>query len=155
MTAAEPGAAAPGAPGTPGAAGALGPVLPGWTLRLALAVFVAVTVLAVAGWTQVSPFALLAAALIGGSTVALPASHAATAFLAVCALCGLAADGAITGWLSLAVLGAHATHVSAALAAVVPVHAPVERAALRPSLERFALAQGAGQLLVLLAWALT
>lgn len=145
-------AAAPDAPGAPGA---LGPVLPGWTLRLVLAASVAVTVLAVAGWTRVSPFALLLAVLIGGSAVALPASHAATAFLAVCALCGLAADGAITGWLSLAVLGAHATHVSAALAAVVPVRAPVERAALRPSLERFALAQGAGQLLVLLAWALS
>ncbi|SDU60135.1 hypothetical protein [Jiangella alkaliphila] len=135
--------------------GALGPVLPGWALRPVLAVALAVTMLGVAGWASASPFALLVAALIGVSTVALPASHAATAFLAVCALCGLAADGAITGWLSLAVLGAHATHVTAALAAVVPVRARVERAALLPTLRRFAMAQAAGQLLVLLAWAVS
>lgn len=137
------------------APGALGPVLPGWTLRVALGGSVAVTVAAVAGWTTVSIPALLLVALAGGVTVFLPASHAATAFLAVCALAGLTADGAVTGWLSLALLGAHATHVTAALAAVVPVRAPVERAALRPTLERFVLAQAAGQLLVLLAWALT
>ncbi|MBB5792001.1 hypothetical protein [Jiangella mangrovi] len=136
-------------------AGAMGAVLPGWTLRVALGASVLVTVLAVAGWTSVSPFALALAVLVGGVAVALPVSHMATAFLALCGLCGLAADGAITGWLSLAVLGAHATHVTAALAAVVPAGAPVERGALRPSLERFILAQAAGQLVVLLAWALT
>lgn len=135
--------------------GALGATLPGWTLRPALAAAVAVTVLAVAGWTAVSPFVLLIAALIGASTTALPASHAATAFLAFCALCGLAADGAVTGWLSLAVFGAHATHVTAALAAVVPPRAAVEWAALLPTVRRFALAQAAGQSLVLLAWALS
>ncbi|RIQ16021.1 hypothetical protein DY240_23255, partial [Jiangella rhizosphaerae] len=135
--------------------GALGPALPGWVVRAALAAAVVMMVLAVAGWTSVSPFGLLVVVLAGGSAAALPSSHAATAFLAVCALCGLAADGAITGWLSLAVLGAHATHVAAALAAVVPMRARVERAALRPALRRFALAQAAGQVLVLLAWALS
>lgn len=137
------------------APGALGPALPGWALRPALAAAVVVTVLAVAGWTPVSPFVLAVAVLVGGSATALPASHATTAFLAVCALCGLAADGTITGWLSLAVLGAHATHVTAALAAVVPVRATVEWAALRPTLRRFALAQAAGQALVALAWLLS
>lgn len=135
--------------------GALGPALPGWTLRPVLAASVAVTALAVLGWTSVSPFVLVIALLIGASTTALPASHAATAFLAFCALCGLAADGTITGWLSLAVLGAHATHVMAALAAVVPARATVEWAALLPTLRRFVLAQAAGQALVLLAWLLS
>lgn len=137
------------------APGALGPALPGWALRPALGASVVVTVLAVAGWTPVSPVVLAVALLAGGSATALPASHATTAFLAVCALSGLAADGAITGWLSLAVLGAHATHVTAALAAVVPPRSTVEWAALLPSLRRFAVAQAAGQLLVLLAWALS
>ncbi|WP_116952173.1 hypothetical protein [Jiangella endophytica] len=137
------------------APGALGPALPGWALRPVLAVAVLVTVLAVGGWTSVSPFVLLLALLVGGSTTAIPASHAATAFLALCTLCGLAADGSISGWLSLAVLGAHATHVTAALAAVVPPRATVEWAALRPTLTRFALAQAAGQALVALAWLLS
>jgi hypothetical protein len=145
----------PGGGTVPVAPGAVGPTLPGWVLRPVLAAAVALTVGAVAGWTSVSPFALLIAALLGGVAVALPASHAATVFLALCALLGLAADGAVTGWLALMVLGAHATHLAAAVAAVIPMRAVVERAALRPTLTRFALAQAAGQLLVLLAWALT
>ena len=135
--------------------GALGPVLPGWTLRLTQAAAAAMTLAAVAGWTPVAPFVLLLGALLAAAAVAFPASHVPTAFLAACALAGLTADGAITPWVSLAVLGVHASHVTAALAAVVPVRASVERAALTPTLRRFAAAQAAGQLLVLLAWALT
>ncbi|TDE00788.1 hypothetical protein [Jiangella asiatica] len=131
--------------------GGLAPTLPWWTLRLGLAASSVGAVAAVGAWTSASPFLLVALGLLGLATVAQPASQLPTAFLAAVALLALGADG-VTALTSLAVLTLHATHVLAALAAVVPPSTAVERAALRPSLERFVLAQAAGQVLVVLAW---
>lgn len=135
--------------------GMIGPCLPSWLLRLMLAAACAGTVAATTLWTAPSTFAiavLVAAAMV---TVLRPDSPAPTAFLGLVAGTVLFTDPGLSWWTAASVFGVHACHVLAALAAVVPWDASVERSALAPSLFRFAVVQAAGQILVLLAFALT
>lgn len=133
-------------------AGGLGPTLPARLLRLLLTVAGSLTVAAVAVLAKPSPLFLTLLICLALASVVQPATHLPTVFLAACFWSVLRHDDGVTGWTALAVLGAHATHVLAALAAVIPWGTRFERAALRPSLDRFVLVQVASQLLVLLAW---
>lgn len=140
MTAADP------------APGALTPTMPSWSLRGLLAAACAATVAAVWAWTSPAPALLVLLVALALATVAAPASHTPTALLAGCALAVLIGADGVSAWTAAVVFGVHATHLLAALAAVVPWRSTVERSALRPSLDRFVLAQAATQALVLLAW---
>lgn len=135
--------------------GGLGPTMPSWALRAGIGVVGVGTAAAVCAWASTSVFVLV---ILGGLTLAatvLPASHWPSALLVALAVIVVAGADGVTGWTVLTVFGMHATHVLAALAAVVPFDASVERAALRPSLERFVMVQLAAQLLVLVAWLVT
>ncbi|PSL06894.1 hypothetical protein CLV30_102283 [Haloactinopolyspora alba] len=138
-----------GAAGTPGTVGASAP---SWVLRVALALVCAGTVAATAAWTSASPAALVVLGALALGTAIAPGTHLPTALLTCCALAVLVDADGVTWWTALLVLGVHAVHVLAALAAVVPWSASVERVALRPSFERFVMVQAGAQLLVLLAW---
>ncbi len=133
----------------------LGPTLPPWALRVMLASACLCTVAVVGAWSQVSLFAIGVLVALAVAAVLVPGSHAPTTMLSGCALAVLIGADGIVVWTAPAVLGFHAVHVLAALAAVVPWGVPVERAALRPSFERFVIVQAAAQSLVLLAWLVT
>ncbi|WP_026876613.1 hypothetical protein [Jiangella gansuensis] len=151
-TPARPGGGTPTPSGGLIPPGQLAPTLPWWALRLALALVAAGTVAAVGMWTPTAPFLLAVAGALGLAAAVVPATHVPAAFLTALVLLALGAERGVTAWASLTVLGLHAVHVLAALAAVVPANTAVERAALRPTLERFVVAQAAGQVLVVLAW---
>ncbi|WP_298322926.1 hypothetical protein [Haloactinopolyspora sp.] len=137
------------------AEGALGPTLPSWALRAGIGVAGFGTAAAACAWASASVFVLILLAGLAVAAAGLPASHWPSVLLAVCAVVVLAGADGITGWTAGTMFGMHATHVLAAVGAVVPVDASVERAALRPSLERFVRVQMGAQLLVLFAWLLT
>lgn len=133
----------------------LGPTLPPWALRVMLATVCLCTVAVVGAWSHVSLFAIGVIVVLAVAAVIVPGSLAPLAMLSGCAVAVLIGADGVAVWTAPAVLGFHAVHVLAALAAVVPWGVPVERAALRPSLERFVIVQAATQALVLLAWLVT
>lgn len=135
------------------APGTLGPTSRSWQLRALLAAGCALTTLATLVWAEPNMFWLVILAAAAVATVVRPDSHSATAFLALTAFLVFANDPGLSWWTMAAVFGVHATHLLAALAAVVPWDTTVERAALQPSLRRFVVVQVASQVLVLLALA--
>ncbi|NED98197.1 hypothetical protein G1H11_23125 [Phytoactinopolyspora alkaliphila] len=135
--------------------GMVGPTLRSWQLRCVLALACCVTAAATVLWTEPNAFALVLLALVAVATVVRPDSHAATFYLGLTAFLVLVNEPGMSWWAAPAVLGIHATHTLAALAAVVPWDTAVERAALRPSVRRFVAVQAASQSLVLLALAVT
>ncbi|WP_166348242.1 hypothetical protein [Phytoactinopolyspora limicola] len=131
--------------------GRVGSTVAAWVLRATVGAASAATIGVVAAWSAPSSALLVALALAGVWTVLRPGSHAATALIALAAFVVLVNDPGLSAWAAGAVLGVHAVHLSAALAAVVPMDTKVEFAALRPSLRRFAVVQAASQALVVLA----
>lgn len=126
----------------------LGPTIPAWRLRVVVAAAVVITVVTATVALTPATWLIVVMAAAGVATVARPRSHAATALVAVVLATSLGADGP-GWWLAPLVLGLHATHVGASIAALVPVAADVEVAALRPTLRRFAAVQIGAQVLVL------
>jgi hypothetical protein len=133
------------------AAGTIGATIPAWLLRAALGVACLATVVTIEAWASPSTMWSVAQVLFGVAAVVRPASHAATGFLGLVALTVLITDPGVSWWIAPAVLGVHATHSLAALAAVLPWDTDVEAAALRPSSRRFVVVQLASQAVVLLA----
>ena len=133
-----------------------GIALPGWVMRLVVAVAAAgvVGALAVDG---APPSVLVVVALIGASGVLSPGSAAPAA------LCGVAAivstvyaggGGVLRPTVFALVFLLHLAHASSAIAAVVPRGARLHMAALRRPLRRFVLIQAAVLALAGLAAAL-
>lgn len=137
-------------------AGRLGVTVPAWLLRAGLALALAGAGGCVMAWTSppgIMPVLLVAS---GAGSAIWPQSHAPGIYLGCAALTVLLdTDAEVTGWTFAAVFALHATHQLAALAALTPWRATVEREALRPALRRFLLVQGACQPLVLLSYLLT
>lgn len=132
-------------------AGGIGPRISSWLLRAVLALACMITVGSTVLWCD--PAVLLEVSLVAAAvaTVVWPNSHAATALIAIAAMTVFGTDPGLAGWIMPAVLGVHAVHSLAALAAVVPWDTDVELAALRPSARRFVVVQVATQALVVLA----
>lgn len=142
--------------GSAPAPGTIGRIVPGWLLRGALAVVVALSVLAIQWWTSPVAFWPGLLAILGTATVIWPQTFAPGAFLAGAAICVLAhPDARVAGWTFLAVGVLHAVHILGGLAGVAPFDTDIERVALRPALHRFLTGQAVTQCLVLAAFALT
>jgi hypothetical protein len=122
----------------------LGRTVPAWRLRVVLAMATLITVVTVA--VVLAPATWLVAVLVAvaAGTVAQPRSHAATVLLAVVLVITVGAEGP-GWWLPPLVLGLHATHVGASLAALVPLAADIEVDSLRPAMHRFVAVQAVAQ----------
>ncbi len=122
----------------------LRPTVSGLVLRAVVAALGLVAVLVVvlaAGGGGLRAVALLVLGVLVVGMVALPVSPLPTVFVVVAALVVL--EGQVPLWVVVPVGGLlHAVHVGVAWCAVVPPAARVERAALAPSVRRWALAQG-------------
>ncbi|NDL56699.1 hypothetical protein [Phytoactinopolyspora mesophila] len=141
----------PGGPSRLPGSGTVGTTIPAWSLRMLLGLTCAATIAIMTLWADPNAAMLVMLALSAAATVVRPASHSATVFLGFAAFTVLVTDPGLSVWTAGAVLSVHATHSTAALAAVLPWDTDVEAAALVPSLRRFAVVQAASQSLVALA----
>lgn len=125
----------------------VGATIASWQLRVIVAIPVLVMLLTVVVAFAPPIWLVVVLILAATATIGNPRSHAATVLMGFVVLAAFGAD-APGWWLPVLVLTVHATHVGAALAAVVPATADIEIDALRPSFRRFVTVQAGAQALV-------